>query len=53
MLEIGSYPFFRPSGPGSTIVFRGTDPAAIDEALEALHALAEGLGATIREADAG
>ena len=52
-LEIGSYPFFRPSGPGTTIVFRGTDPAAIDQAAEALYALAAGLGATIREADAG
>src|ERR687891_1863381 len=53
MLEIGSYPFFRPSGPGSTIVFRGTDPAAIDQAIEALYALAAGLGATIKDVDAG
>ena len=30
-LEIGSYPFFRPSGPGSTIVVRGTDRDAIPE----------------------
>jgi molybdopterin-biosynthesis enzyme MoeA-like protein len=52
-LEIGSYPFFRPSGPGSTIVVRGADPEAIDRAIEALYALAEGLGATIKEADAG
>jgi hypothetical protein len=52
-LEIGSYPFFRPAGPGSTIVFRGTDPEAIDQAVEALHALAAELGATIKEADAG
>jgi molybdopterin-biosynthesis enzyme MoeA-like protein len=52
-LEIGSYPFFRPSGPGSTIVVRGTDTEAIDRAVEALYALAAGLGATIREADGG
>jgi molybdenum cofactor synthesis domain-containing protein len=52
-LEIGSYPFFRPAGPGSTIVFRGTDPAAIDQALGALHALAAELGAPIKDADAG
>jgi molybdenum cofactor synthesis domain-containing protein len=52
-LEIGSYPFFRPSGPGSTIVVRGTDPQAIDQAIEALYALAEGLGATIKDVDAG
>ena len=31
-VEIGSYPFFRPEGPGTTIVFRGTDQAAIDQA---------------------
>jgi molybdenum cofactor synthesis domain-containing protein len=52
-LEIGSYPFFRPSGPGSTIVFRGTDPAVIDRALAALHALAAELSAPIKDADAG
>jgi hypothetical protein len=34
-------------------VVRGPDPEAIDQAVEALHALAEGLGATIKEADAG
>jgi hypothetical protein len=52
-LEIGSYPFFRPAGPGSTIVFRGTDAKAIDQAVEALHALAAKLGAAIKDADAG
>jgi molybdopterin-biosynthesis enzyme MoeA-like protein len=52
-LEIGSYPFFRPAGPGATIVFRGTDPAAIDRAVGALHALAAELGAAIKDADAG
>ncbi len=52
-LEIGSYPFFRPTGPGATIVFRGTDPAAIDQAMAALHGLAADLGAAITEADAG
>jgi hypothetical protein len=52
-LEIGSYPFFRPSGPGSTLVFRGTDREAIDRAVEAVHALAAGLGAAIQDADTG
>jgi molybdopterin-biosynthesis enzyme MoeA-like protein len=52
-LEIGSYPFFRPAGPGSTIVFRGTDAKAIDQAVEALHALAAELGAAIQDTDAG
>ena len=48
-VEIGSYPFFRPEGPGTTIVFRGTDPAAIDEAADALLGLAAGIGAQTRE----
>ena len=52
-LEIGSYPFFRPAGPGSTLVFRGTDRGAIDRAVEAVYALAAGLGAAIKDADAG
>lgn len=49
-LEIGSYPFFRPEGPGSTIVFRGTEPEAIDQAVAALYALAAELGAATKEA---
>jgi molybdenum cofactor synthesis domain-containing protein len=52
-IEIGSYPFFRPTGPGSTIVFRGTDPAVIDQAVEALYALATELGAATKETDPG
>ena len=49
MLEIGSYPFWRPEGPGTTIVFRGTEAGAIDQAAEALLSLAAGLGAQTRE----
>jgi molybdenum cofactor synthesis domain-containing protein len=48
-LEIGSYPFFRPEGPGTTIVFRGTDQAQIDAAAEALFELAARLDAETRE----
>jgi molybdenum cofactor synthesis domain-containing protein len=48
-LEIGSYPFWRPEGPGTTIVFRGTDQAAIDQAADALLGLAARLGAQTRE----
>jgi molybdenum cofactor synthesis domain-containing protein len=48
-LEIGSYPFWRPEGPGTTIVFRGTDQAEIDAAAEALLELAARLDAEIRE----
>ena len=48
-LEIGSYPFWRPEGPGTTIVFRGTDRGAIDAAADALVSLAAGIGAQTRE----
>jgi molybdenum cofactor synthesis domain-containing protein len=48
-LEIGSYPFWRPEGPGTTIVFRGTDQAQIDAAVEVLLELAARLGAATRE----
>ena len=48
-LEIGSYPFWRPEGPGTTIVFRGTDQAQIDAAAAALLELAAKLGADTRE----
>lgn len=44
-LEIGSYPFFGATGPGSTIVFRGTDQAEIDRAAVELLAIAGTLGA--------
>jgi molybdenum cofactor synthesis domain-containing protein len=52
-LEIGSYPFWRPEGPGTTIVFRGTDQAQIDAAAVALLELAARLGAATRENPAG
>jgi molybdenum cofactor synthesis domain-containing protein len=48
-IEIGSYPFWRPEGPGTTIVFRGTDRGAIDQAADALLSLAAGLGAQTKE----
>ena len=48
-LEIGSYPFWRPEGPGTTIVLRGTDPAQIDAAADALFELAARLNAETRE----
>jgi molybdenum cofactor synthesis domain-containing protein len=52
-LEIGSYPFFRPAGPGSTIVLRGTDPAEIEQGLDELRALATELGAATKEGEIG
>ncbi len=32
-LDIGSYPFYRPTGNGVTIVAKGTDPAAAEAAI--------------------
>ena len=51
-LEIGSYPFWRPEGPGTTIVIRGTDQAQIDAAAAALLELATRLDAETREVPA-
>ena len=48
-LEIGSYPFFRVEGPGTTVVLRGQDPTRIDAAADALLALATRLGARTHE----
>jgi molybdenum cofactor synthesis domain-containing protein len=48
-LEIGSYPFWRPEGPGTTVVFRGTDQGQIDAAAAALLELAARLDAETRE----
>jgi molybdenum cofactor synthesis domain-containing protein len=52
-LEIGSYPFWRPEGPGTTIVFRGTDQTQIDAAANGLLALADQIGAATREMPLG
>ncbi|MEM7045983.1 MAG: molybdopterin-binding protein, partial [Pseudomonadota bacterium] len=43
-LDIGSYPFFGSGGPGSSIVFRGTDQGEVDQAAEALLTIAADLG---------
>jgi molybdenum cofactor synthesis domain-containing protein len=48
-LEIGSYPFWRPEGPGTTIVLRGTDQVQIDAAAAAFFELAARLNAETRE----
>jgi hypothetical protein len=48
-LEIGSYPFWRPQGPGTTIVIRGQEQDRVDEAADALLALATRLGAETQE----
>jgi molybdenum cofactor synthesis domain-containing protein len=43
-LEIGSYPYYRRSDFGVTLVLRGTNPARLGEATEALKALIRALG---------
>ncbi|HSA83069.1 MAG TPA: competence/damage-inducible protein A [Geminicoccaceae bacterium] len=48
-VEVGSYPFFRPEGPGTTIVFRGTDQSQIGQAADDLLSLAATIGAQTRE----
>jgi molybdenum cofactor synthesis domain-containing protein len=53
MLEIGSYPFWRPEGPGTTIVLRGTEEAQIAAAAGELLELAARLGAETRENPSG
>ncbi len=52
-VEIGSYPFWRPEGPGTTVVIRGTDQTKIDAAAKALFELAERIGAQTRETPMG
>ena len=48
-LELGSYPFWRPQGPGTSIVIRGQDRDRIDLAAGALYTLAEELRAETQE----
>jgi molybdopterin-biosynthesis enzyme MoeA-like protein len=48
-LEIGSYPFFRVQGAGTSIVIRGHDRDRIDLAAGALYTLADELKAETQE----
>ena len=43
-LDIGSYPFYRPSGNGVALVAKGTDAAAADAASAEVTALISGFG---------
>ncbi|MEM6707995.1 MAG: molybdopterin-binding protein [Pseudomonadota bacterium] len=45
-LDLGSYPFLREGRYGTTLVVRGTDPTAIDEAVEQVKALISSAGET-------
>ncbi len=48
-IDIGSYPFFRMDKPGTSIVFRGDDVAAIDAAFAELEAYCRTSGVECRE----
>ncbi len=48
-IDIGSYPFFRMDKPGTSIVFRGDDTAAIDAAFAELEAYCRTSGIEARE----
>jgi molybdopterin-biosynthesis enzyme MoeA-like protein len=48
-VEIGSYPYFRRSDFGTTLVLRGTDPARLEAAVEELKALIRELGGDPQE----
>jgi len=43
-LEIGSYPYFRPSGYGLSLVIRGIDATRLEEAVEDVCAMIKHLG---------
>lgn len=48
-IDIGSYPFFRMDKPGTSIVFRGDQPARIDAAFAELDAHCRANGIEARE----
>ena len=50
-LALGSYPFVRGGRFGSSVVIRGTDPARLDAARMAVHAMVRALGGTPRDED--
>jgi molybdopterin-biosynthesis enzyme MoeA-like protein len=43
-VDIGSYPFYRPSGNGVAIVAKGTDPAAAQAVVDEVTAIITGFG---------
>ena len=51
-LDIGSYPYFRRSGFGVTLVLRGTEQSRLEAALEELKGLIRDLGGDPQEAAA-
>jgi molybdenum cofactor synthesis domain-containing protein len=47
-VSMGSYPFYS-KGPGATLILRGTDPATLALAADALRAVLAGMGVTVSE----
>ena len=47
-IDIGSYPFMDDDGYGTTLVIRGTDPAALDKVLDEIKQLIVDAGETPR-----
>ena len=45
-IDLGSYPFYRPTGNGVTLVAKGTDAARAEAAIEEVTGLIIGLGKT-------
>jgi len=45
-VDIGSYPFYRPTGNGVAIVAKGTDPASAEAAIAEVTTLIAGQGIT-------
>jgi molybdopterin-biosynthesis enzyme MoeA-like protein len=43
-VDLGSYPFYRPSGNGVALVAKGTDPTAVSAAILDVTALIASLG---------
>ena len=43
-IDIGSYPFYRPSGNGVSIVAKGTDATAAEAAIGEVTAIITGFG---------
>ncbi len=43
-LDLGSYPFYRPSGNGVALVAKGTDPAAAQAVVDEVTAIITGFG---------
>jgi molybdenum cofactor synthesis domain-containing protein len=51
MLDIGSYPYYRPGGGGVAVVAKGTDPERVREAAHAITAFLRACGATPKEGE--